>query len=274
MTFLRQLVLVFLSIFVILMIYMYLIQRRLIYFPSQVIPQLGDYQATDMKVVTLRTKDGLKLHSWYKPARAGQPTLLYLHGNAGDISGRMPLARRLMDAGLGMLLLEYRGYGGNKGYPTEKGLYEDARAGLRFLHEQGIQSKDIVVYGESLGSGVALAIATETSFCAIVLQSPYTSLSELARFHYPWVLIKPKDRFDSSEKIRSVHAPLLILHGLRDEIVPYFLGETLFQKANEPKKMLSFSEGHNDLWDAPNFSKNVLEFINRYCVNYSIVRSN
>jgi len=168
----KQVTLISGIIFVMLILLMYLFQRQLIYFPSQKVPQLNDYQANDMRVITLHTQDGLVLNSWYKPAKTGQPTLLYLHGNAGHIGDRMTLARQFMNAGLGMLLLEYRGYGGNKGRPSEKGLYEDGRAGMRFLHQQGIKSEKIALYGESLGSGVATKLAVENKICAVVLQSP------------------------------------------------------------------------------------------------------
>lgn len=262
----KQVTLISGIIFVMLMLLLYLFQRHLIYFPSREVPQLNDYQANDMRIITLNTQDGLVLNSWYKPAKTNQPTVLYLHGNAGHIGGRMAWARQFMNAGLGMLLLEYRGYGGNKGRPSEKGLYEDGRAGMRFLHQQGIKSEKIALYGESLGTGVATKLAVENKICAIVLQSPYTSLSDLARYHYPWLWFKPWDRFDSIHRIQAIHAPLLILHGTKDDVVPYSQGQALFQQASKPKKMLSISlEGHNTMWNAPDFSKNIVDFIDHHC---------
>jgi fermentation-respiration switch protein FrsA (DUF1100 family) len=262
----KQVTLISGIIFVMLILLMYLFQRQLIYFPSQEVPQLHDYQANDMRVITLNTQDGLVLNSWYKPAKTDQPTVLYLHGNAGHIGGRMALARQFMDAGLGLLLLEYRGYGGNKGRPSEKGLYEDGLAGMRFLHQRGIKSEHIALYGESLGTGVATKLAVENRVCAVVLQSPYTSLSDLARYHYPWLLFNPWDRFNSIDRIQAIHAPLLILHGIKDDVVPYSQGQALFQRASKPKKMLSFIlEGHHTMWNVPNFSKNIVDFIDGHC---------
>lgn len=254
-------------IFLMITLLMYLFQRYLIYFPSLAIPQLNDYQANDMRVVILHTQDGLSLNSWYKPAKGSQPTVLYLHGNAGHIGNRMTLARQFINADLGLLLLEYRGYGGNQGQPSEQGLYEDGRAGIRFLHQQGIKSEQIALYGESLGSGVATQLAVENMTCAVVLQSPYTSLSDLARYHYPWLWFKPRDRFDSMHRIQAIHAPLLILHGIKDNVVPYLQGQALFQQASQPKKMLSFIlEDHHTMWSAPDFAKNIIDFIDGHCV--------
>lgn len=245
---------------------MYIFQRHLIYYPSKSRAHLNDYQVKDMHVINLHTKDGLVLTSWYRPAKENHPTLLYFHGNAGNIGGRMALGREFMDAGLGLLLLEYRGYGGNKGNPTEQGLYEDGRTAIRFLQQQGIKNEDIVLYGESLGSGVATKLGVEYPVCAVVLQSPYTSLTDMTRFYYPFMLLKPWDRFDSLQRIQSINAPILILHGTKDTVVPYSQGLTLFQHAHEPKKMLSFEqEGHNNIWNAPGFSEHIYKFVTEYC---------
>ncbi len=262
----KQIVLISVIVVVVSIALMYLFQRYLIYYPSRKTPHLNDYDAKDMRVITLHTQDGLELTSWYRPANENQPTLLYLHGNAGNIGDRMSLVRQFMDAGLGVLLLEYRGYGGNKGEPTEPGFYEDGRAGMRFLQQQGIQNEQIALYGESLGSGVATKMASEHPVCAVILQSAYTSLSDMTRYYYPFVWFKPWDRFDSMQRIQTINAPLLLLHGLKDEVVPYSQGLALFQHALEPKKMLSFKlDGHNNIWNAPGFSEQVIRFIETQC---------
>lgn len=241
-------------------------QRHLIYFPTYKKPSLSRYQATDMTVISLRTKDNLVLNAWYKPAINNHPTILYLHGNAGHIGYRMSLARQFINAGLGVLLLEYRGFGGNKGTPTEEGLYEDGRTALQFLDKQGIKSKNLVLYGESLGTGVATKLAVEHPSCAVILQSPFTSLVKIARYHYPWLLLKPWDRFNSLERIRNINAPLLVLHGKQDQIIPYIEGLTLFNQAKEPKKMLSFEhQDHHNLWNMASFSQKIIQFINMHC---------
>ncbi len=233
-------------IFVGIMAFMYIFQRQLIYFPAQQKPKMEDYHANDMRLVLLYTSDNLVLNAWYKPAINQHATLLYL--------------------GLGILLVEYRGYGGNPGSPSEQGLYEDGRAGLRFLQQQGVQFAQLALYGESIGTGVATQLATEHPVCAVVLQSPFTSLADVARSHYPWLMVKPWDRFDSLKRIAAIHAPLLILHGKKDQIVPYGEAVTLFSHALEPKKMVHYEHGtHNNLWDEHDFAKHVIYFINQEC---------
>lgn len=253
--------------FVSLVILFYIFQRNLIYLPNKNIPSQKTYHAQDMQMITLFTQDHLTLQSWYKPAKTHQPTLLYLHGNAGNIGNRMTIVRPLLQQGYGVLLLEYRGYGGNPGQPTEQGLYQDARAALDFLHTQNISPEHIILFGESLGTGVATQIATETQVCAIILQTPYTTLTNVAHFHYPWLkFIRPWDKFNSLNKIQSIQAPLLVLHGTADKVVPYSEGKDLFDKALEPKVMLTFqNREHHNLWQDPQFLKGIVQFIRIYC---------
>ncbi|MDI9819516.1 MULTISPECIES: alpha/beta hydrolase [unclassified Legionella] len=228
-------------------------------------PSRQIFAAEDMEQIIIPTLDGLKLHSWYKPAAANKPTILYLHGNAGHIGYRMPLAREFITAGFGVLLLEYRGYGGNQGQPSEKGLYLDGRAAMQYLQQQGIVPSRTVLYGESLGTGVAIYLANLTPVCAVVLQSPYTSMASVARYHYPWVFIAPWDKFDSLSLIADIHSPLLLLHGINDRIIPYNQSVTLLARANEPKELIGFPHrGHNDLW-SKDFADKILEFLNTHC---------
>lgn len=263
---LRQTLVFVLVVFVCFTLFMYIRQRQMMYYPAREKPILSVYHADDMQEITLHTKDGLHLLAWYKPAKPNQTTVLFLHGNAGHIGHRMPLVRQLLDAGFGVLLLEYRGYGSNEGHPSEKGLYEDGQAAIRFLQAANVEPQQVMLFGESLGTGVATELAAQYPVCALVLQSPFTSMTDLARFHYPWVFLKPWDRFDSFSKIQSIHAPLLILHGTQDDIVPIAQARKLFAQAQEPKKMLEFNESsHNDMWDTPSYSQNIIQFANQYC---------
>lgn len=251
---------------IIIVLLLYVFQRRLIYFPEQYTPSLQDYHATDMTVLTLKTKDNIELMSWYKPATNNQPTLLFLHGNAGHIGYRVPLIRQFLKAGFGVLLLEYRGYGGNQGSPTEQGLYEDGQTALAFLYQQGIKPKQIILYGESLGTGIATKLAVENPIGCVILQSPFTSLVSLSRFHYPWNLFKPWDQFNSLERMKQIHAPLLVMHGKHDQIVPFVEGLAIFNEANAPKEMLEYDkQHHNDLWDAHEFSEKIIRFSREHC---------
>ncbi|WP_331712929.1 alpha/beta hydrolase [Legionella spiritensis] len=228
-------------------------------------PSRKIFHAEAMQVVKLVTKDGLTLQSWYKAANPGKPTLLFLHGNAGHIGFRMPMANQWLAAGYGVLLLEYRGYGGNPGHPGEQGLYLDGIAAMAFLKEQGVTPSSTVLYGESLGTGVATYLAINYPVCAVILQSPFTSLPALARVHYPWIMIQPWDKFDSLSRIADIQAPLLILHGRNDAIVPYQQGVELFARAREPKLFVELpGKGHNDLWDQT-FVNDILRFIKANC---------
>lgn len=263
---LKQIVLISTFIFCTVILLMYVFQRHLIYFPDVHKPKPDKYDAKDMTVITLHTEDKIQLTAWYKPAADHKSTLLYLHGNAGHIGYRMPLVRQFIKAGLGVLLLEYRGYGGNAGKPTEKGLYKDARAAVNFLEQQGIKSSQLVMYGESLGSAVATKMAIEHPVCAVILLSPLTSLPSLARYHYPWILVKPWDRFDSLDRISKINAPLLIVHGKRDQVVPYQEGLILFNQAVEPKKMITFEQlDHHNMWSGNGFTASLIQFIEAHC---------
>ncbi len=244
----------------------YSLQRYFIYFPIVDKPSRKDFHAEDMQIIKITLADGLTLNAWYKPSVAHKPVILYLHGNAGHIGYRMYLTRQFLSAGFGVLLLEYRGYGGNPGKPTESGLYEDGRAAMRFLqHEQ--QHPPIVLYGESLGTGVATQLATEFPSCALVLQSPYTSLTALARYHYPLLPIPIIDKYDSLSRMKQIHVPILMLQGKLDEVVPYKQGLILFNLANQPKQWVEFPiKGHHDLWNE-HFAHVVVNFINTYCID-------
>lgn len=244
----------------------YFLQRTLVYAPAKNTPSLNAFHAEDMTKVTLHTEDNLNLNAWYKSAAPQKPSVIIFHGNAGHIGTRAPLARALIKQGFGVLLLDYRGYGGNPGSPTEQGLYQDARAGMQFLKQHHIPLSKTVLYGESLGTGVATQMATEyPKACALVLQSPHTTLKALGQYHYPWIPIAPWDKFDSLKNINRIHIPLLALHGTQDDVVPYTQGETLFAAANEPKQWVKLlNQGHGGLW-TPAFTSTVSEFIFNHC---------
>jgi fermentation-respiration switch protein FrsA (DUF1100 family) len=244
---------------------MYLFQRQFIYFPDLKKPSRQVFHAEDMQVLTLKTEDRFELNAWFKPALANQPTVLYLHGNAGHIGYRIPLVRQFLSQGFGGLLLDYRGYGGNPGKPSEEGLYRDARAAMLFLAQKEGAVKRLVLYGESLGTGVAVKMASEFPICALILQAPFTSLQEVARYHYPWLFLRPWDRYNSLALIPRIKVPLLVLHGKQDEIIPFEQGLRLFNQANEPKSMIALDmKGHNDLWN-DNFVTEVIRFIQSRC---------
>ena len=230
---------------------LYVSQRDYLYFPDVARPAGVLADVPSLREVELVTSDGLRLLAWYVPPPQGGPVLLYFHGNGGNLANRTARLVGFAEAGLGVLMPEYRGYGGNKGEPTETGLYADAAAAMDFLRAQGVGTERIVVYGESLGTGVATHIAADLRVAALVLEAPYTSIAAMAARQFPFlpVSLMLKDRFDSLSRIAKVRAPLLVLQGERDAVVPPALGRELFAAAPEPKEFWSVPDGgHNDLF--------------------------
>jgi hypothetical protein len=246
--------------------YVYVTQRSFIYLPDARRPDLVASGATEtFATVTLTAADGIATVSWYRAANAGRPTLVLFQGNAGNIADRVFKVVPFLQEGWGVLLVGYRGYGGNPGQPTEAGLYADGRAALDYLAQQGVVPGWLVLYGESLGSGIAVQMATEIRTGALVLEAPFTSLADMAQRQFPYFPARRLviDRFASLAKIGSIPTPLLILHGERDAIVPVDLGRRLFEAANEPKALHVFSEaGHVDLYDH-GAERAVIEFVEK-----------
>jgi fermentation-respiration switch protein FrsA (DUF1100 family) len=231
---------------------LYLVQRKLLFLPDRTRPDRAEAGIPALREVAVATADGLELLAWYVPAAPGAPTLAYFHGNGGHIGYRIERLARFTAAGLGVLFLEYRGYGGNPGTPTEPGLYADARAGLDFLAAQEIAPTRLVLYGESLGSAVALAMATERPVAAVILEAPFSSIAAVAQNHYPFVPVRwfIKDPFDAVARVGALAAPLLVLQGRRDVVVPPRFGRILYDAAPAPKELwVTPDGGHEDLRD-------------------------
>lgn len=231
----------------------FLFQRHMMYVPDVTRPEPAAFNCGDMSVIDVVTTDGLTLHGWYKaPAGKDKPVILMFHGNAGNIGYRYYMARFWLDHGYGVLMAEYRGFGGNPGSPTEQGLYRDARAYVAWLMAKGFTPSQIVLKGESLGTAIASQMATETSgFRALVLESAFTSSGDVAQKHYFYIPAKLllRDRYDNLSKIRNIKIPVLFVHGVLDHIVPYGQGKAVFDAANEPKKLAAITDaGHNDLY--------------------------
>ena len=224
----------------------------MMYFPDAQVPVPERAGVPEMAAVELTTVDGLDLLAWYRAPPQSAPTVVFFHGNAGHIGHRARKVRPLLDAGFGVLLVSWRGYGGNPGSPTEQGLYHDARAALSLLADAGVPSSRVVLYGESLGTGPAVQLATERPVAAVVLEAPFTSVAEVAQRHY-WFLPARHlviDRFDSLSKITRIGAPLLIVHGEKDRVVSVEMGRALLAAAREPKEAVFVPDaGHNDLYD-------------------------
>ena len=226
-------------------------QRRLIYFPSPGPVPSAAALLPGGRDVELHTEDGIRLGAWFLPAAGGPgPAVLVCNGNAGDRSMRAPLAAALNRMGLSVLLFDYRGYGGNPGRPSEDGLAADARAARAWLGGQPEVDPDRIAYfGESLGAAVALGLAVERPPAALVLRSPFTSLGDVGAVHYPWLPVRRllMDRYPSIDRIGSLVAPLLVIAGESDDIVPAALSRRLYDAALEPKRFVLIPDaGHND----------------------------
>lgn len=241
------------AVYIALLTYLYFFQRSLIYHPNSTRPVPAEWGVPDMLPVTLTAADGQVLLAWWKPPRKqGASVVIYFHGNAGHIGFRGSKVRPLLDKGFGVLLLAWRGYSGNDGDPSEAGLYFDGQAAMAFLDKEGVTREQRVLYGESLGSGVAVELASKGHGRALILEAPFTSLPAVGAAHYPvfpvrWLM---RDRFDSLAKIGSVTLPLLLIHGDKDRVIPVKFGQKLFESANEPKQALIIpGAGHNNLYE-------------------------
>lgn len=198
--------------------------------------------------VWLRTADGVRIHAWWIEKRDAPLATLHLHGNGGNITHRALPARQIADAGSSVLLLDYRGYGKSEGRPGEAGLYKDADAAYDYLIAQGYSPERIVVHGESLGTAVAVDLAARKPCAGVVLEAPFPSVKAVAARVLPIVGPLLISGFDSQSKIGKVEAPLLFVHGTRDQVISYDLGTELYQAAPEPKELLTVEGGdHNDL---------------------------
>jgi fermentation-respiration switch protein FrsA (DUF1100 family) len=242
-------------------------QRDLLYHPFGHSAPPRAVGVPEMSVLQIETADGLTIHGWYAPpSRPGAPTVVLYQGNTGTTAMRAFKARVLLDAGLGVWLAGYRGFDGNPGFPSEDGLYSDARAVLDWLARNGTPAGRVVLYGESLGTGVAVQIATERDVAAVVLESPYTSVPDIAELRYPLMPVQwlALDRFDSIAKVGRIRAPLLITHGDQDTVVPVMFAHQLFEKAPGPKEAVFLPRaGHLDMY-AWGVGKVILGFIHRY----------
>ena len=227
----------------------FVFQARLIYFPESEVAATPRDAGLSYRDVEFDTEDGLRLHGWFVPAPDSRRVLLFFHGNAGNISHRLQSLRLFHDLGLSVLIFDYRGYGRSEGSPTEAGLYLDARAAWRYLVEsEGYAAQDIVFFGRSLGGAVAVELATDHAPGAVILESTFTTLSEVGARAYPWLPVRwlSRHNFDSLSRITQLRCPKLFVHGRADDVVPFELGRRLFEAAEQPREFVELEGGHND----------------------------
>ena len=234
-----------------LVVVVYLMQGRMLYLaevPGRALTMTPADVGMDYQDVSIESADGVTLHGWFIAGRSSQ-VLLFFHGNAGNISHRLDSIAQFRDLGLSVLIIDYRGYGQSEGRTTEKGIYRDADAAWRYLIEsRSIAATDVVIFGRSLGASVASWLAARHQPLALILESSFTSVPDVAQDLYPWLPARWLSRLSHATRdfVQEVHCPVLVIHSRDDEIIPFHHGEAVFESANEPRTLLAIHGTHND----------------------------
>ena len=248
--FITKLIISILVIYLVLLIFLYFYQGKLLYHPTVNSDTEIDNLIPKIEKVNITTSDNLNLLGWFHKKDISKNTILFLHGNAGSLENRIYKLNHFENFDLNFLIIAWRGFSGNSGKPNEKGLYDDAKSAVNWLKSKGIKEENIILYGESLGSAVAIEIAQNKKFAGIVLESPFTSMVEMGKKYYSFfpVSFLLKDRYESIKKIKNIHIPVLVMHGKRDSIVPFEMGKKIYTSANSPK-FYYFSEYDDHMMD-------------------------
>ena len=230
------------SFFLLILIYfvitvvVYFFQRKLLYHPFS--PQItGKGLIHNFETINFKTSDNFELKGWFHLKNSNKKTILFLHGNAGNLDNRIDKLNFLGNMDINFLIISWRGYSGNPGNPSETGLYKDALGGIEWLNKKGISNDRIILYGESLGTAITTEVAQNENFAGIILEAPFTSMVDMGQKIYPIFPVKflLKDKCESKNKIKNIKSPILVLHGRKDKIVPFYMGEKIFEMANSPK---------------------------------------
>tara|TARA_B100001063_G_C16739654_1_gene544029 strand:- start:452 stop:1252 length:801 start_codon:yes stop_codon:yes gene_type:complete len=266
MKYLYLLVLALFAGYIFILVFVYFNQRNLLYHPTEN-NYLDDQIQFNYEEVFIETEKNIKLKSWFiKKNLEKYKTLVFFHGNAGNLLNRVHKLNELNKLDINIFIVSWRSFSENPGTPTEKNLYNDAKESIKWLNNKGVQNNRIILYGESLGTGVAVELGQKNIFNSIILESPFTSIEKAAKIYYPYLPIKLllKDRYDSINKINKITKPILIMHGIKDDIVPYTMGEDLFKKANNPKYSY-FPKNDNHMMD---FNEELLKQIKKFVEKY------
>ena len=224
-------------IYLIILVFLFFFQRSLLYHPN-VNNYFNDRLKVNIEEVQIKTSDNINLLGWFHKKDLNRfKTIVYFHGNAGKLENRIHKLNHFKDMNVNFLIISWRGFSGNSGKPTEKGLYEDGKSTIDWLKNIGLSDKDIVLYGESLGTGIATHIAQNRKFAGLVLETPFTSMVDAAKNVYPYIPvgILLKDRYENEKKIKHINIPVLVMHGEADQIVPFKMGKKIYEIANKPK---------------------------------------
>ncbi len=247
-----MLLLTVIVIYIALVVFVYFTQSNMLYFPQLPSRDLGstpDRHGLAYEEVKLVTTDGVSLHGWFLPVANPRATLLFFHGNAGNISHRIDSLQVFHDLGLEILIIDYRGYGQSEGEPSEKGTYLDAESAWRYLtEEKKIPPRRILIFGRSLGAAVASHLARNHEAQGLILESAFLSVPDIAATRYPFLPMRLLSRFhyDNRRNLHAITMPVLIAHSRDDELIPYEHGRELFAAAREPKQFLQLRGGHNN----------------------------
>ena len=234
---LLQIILVIFFIYFLILVFLYFYQRNLLYHPNEN-NYSEDKISVEIENVKIKTSDNIELLGWYHEKNLKDfKTLIFFHGNAGSLENRIHKLNHFRDMNINFLIIAWRGFSGNKGNPSEQGLYEDGKSAIDWLIKKGVSEKNLILYGESLGTGVATHLAQNKNFAGVILETPFTSMIDAAKKFYPYIPVKMllKDKFENYKKIKNIDSPILIMHGEADQLVPFSMGKKIYEIANEPK---------------------------------------
>ena len=248
MNYFTTIILALVFFYFLLLTILFFFQGSLLYHPSVNNYLKGQVanEPTEIEKVKITTLDNIDLVAWFYNKNIKKfKTILFLHGNAGSLENRTYKLNHFKDLNVNFLIIAWRGFSGNAGKPNEAGLYNDAASAIKWLKSKGVTEKDIILYGESLGTGVAFEVAQNKNYAGVILESPFTSMINMGKKYYPFfpVSLLLKDKFESYKKISKVSVPILVLHGKEDKIVPFFMGQKIYELANEPKFFYSQEYG-------------------------------
>ena len=251
------------GIYFLIILVIYTLQRSLLYHPSE--NNYLEEKLLDHKIKKITISSENKLVGWYFKKDPKLKTLIFFHGNAGKLENRIYKLNDLSKLNINYLIFAYRGFSGNKGNPSEDGIYFDARAAKKWLNSNGVEDHDLILYGESLGTAIAIDLGKSFKFSGIILESPFTSMEKLAKKYYPIFPIKMilKDKYDSLEKIKEINFPILVMHGEKDTIVPFSMGVKIYENANSPKSKYFIKYDDHMM----NFDQNLVKAIEKFINN-------
>tara|TARA_X000000368_G_scaffold3211_1_gene2453 strand:- start:921 stop:1739 length:819 start_codon:yes stop_codon:yes gene_type:complete len=235
--FLLEIIIGILVVYSSVLIVLFIFQRNLMYHPDEN-NYFGDKLEVNIEKVKIKTSDKINLLSWFhKKDLKKFKTIIYFHGNAGTLENRIHKLNHFKDMNVNFLIISWRGFSGNDGKPSEEGLYVDGNSAINWLKNLGLSEEDIIIYGESLGTGIATEIAQNRNFAGLVLETPFTSMVEAAKNFYPYIPVGLllKDKYKNNLKIKNINIPVLVMHGESDQIVPFWMGKKIYEMANQPK---------------------------------------